>query len=237
MNFIMEEELVNRIRKLENELKSTKYLVIFLILMFIILAFQYITVQQKNQLTVNLVRTRGLILQDEKGRDRILMGNPLPYSELRKRTDKRAGLLMMDEMGNDRLFIGKQGALQVKGKLYNRIDQGWGFLVNDQHGNERGGLGMLDSLNSMVLGLNYPGREGIMIVAEPDHAFMAIHSDSEDHPSERMVFSCKRNAIEKTEIKISDQEGDDRIILQTASEDEPHLVYRKKNGLIKDLFQ
>lgn len=41
----MEEELVNRIIKLENELKSTKYLVVFLILMFIVLSYQYISVK------------------------------------------------------------------------------------------------------------------------------------------------------------------------------------------------
>ncbi len=233
----MEEELIKRILKLENELKSTKYLVIFLILMFMVLAYQYISVRQENQLTVELIRTRGLILQDDTGRDVMLMGDPIPYSEHRRRTDNREGLLVMDEAGQDRLFIGKQGSIQVEGKLFNRIDEGWGFLVNDQNGNERGGFGMLDSLNSMVMGLNYPGGEGIMLVTEPDHAFMVIHSDTEDIPKERLILSHERNTVEKTLIKISDHEADDRIIIRAISDEDPQLEYRKRSNIKNDLFQ
>jgi hypothetical protein len=233
----MEEELVNRILKLENELKSTKYLVVFLILMFIVLAYQYISIQQKGQLSVDLIRTRGLILQDEMGREVMLVGKPIPFSEQRRRTDVREGLLMIDENGHDRLFIGKQGALQVEGKLFNRNDKRWGFLLNDENGNERGSFTMLDSINSMMIGLNYPGREGILLVTEPDHAFMAIHADTGEKPRERMTLSYQRNADEKTQIKISDHEVDDRIIIQTVNDKDPLLEYRKKNGSKNDLFQ
>lgn len=233
----MEEELVQRILKLENELKSTKYLTIFLILMFMVLAYQYISVQRKNQLSVDLIRTRGLIIQDEKGRDFVLMGKPIPYSEERKRTDLTEGFLMMDENGIDRLFVGKQGALQRDGQLFDRIDQGWGILVNDQHGNERGAMGMLDSLNSMMLGLYYPGREGIMLVTEPDHAFMVIHADKQEDHSERILLEHERNKKEKSVIQLSDQEASDRIILRAVSQEEPSLEYVKRNGSRNDLFQ
>lgn len=233
----MEEKLVNRILKLENELKSTKYLVVFLILMFIVLSYQYISVQQKSQLSVDLIRTRGLIIQDEMGREVMMVGKPIPFSSQRKRTDAREGLLMIDENGNDRLFIGKQGPHQVEGKRFNRIDERWGFLVNDENGNERGGFGMLDSLNSMVMGLNYPGGEGIMLVTEPAHAYMVIHSDTEGIPKERLILSHEMNTVEKTLIKISDHEADDRIIIRAISEKDPQLEYRKRSNIKNDLFQ
>jgi len=233
----MEEELVARILKLENELKSTKYLVIFLILMFIVLAYQYISVQRKNQLSVDLVRTRGLVIQDEKGRDFMLFGSPIPYSEQRKRADLREGFLMMDENGNDRLLVGKLGTLQRDGQLYERTDQGWGFLVNDRYGNERGGMGMLDSLNSMMLGLNYPGREGIMLVTEPDHAFMVIHADTREDHSERIVLDYKKNTKETSVIQLSARETGDRITLRTVGQEKPSLEYVKKDGSRNDLFQ
>jgi hypothetical protein len=233
----MEEELIKRILKLENELKSTKYLVIFLIMMFIVLAYQYITVRQKDQLSVELIRTRGLILQDENGRDVMLMGYPVPYSKQRKRTDGLEGLLWMDVHGNDRLFMGSQGSLQVNGELYSRIDAGWGFLVNDQLGNERGGFGILDSLNSMVLGLNYPAGEGIVMVTEPDHAFMVFNADTDSSPRERIVLSHTGNGEEKTLIRLGDNLTDDRILICTARGEDPALEYLKRNGIKNNLFR
>lgn len=232
----MEEELINRILKLENELKSTKYLVIFLILMFIVLAFQYITVQQKNQLSVELIRTKGLILQDENGRDVMLMGYPVPYSGQRKRTDELEGILMMDVQGNDRLFMGKEGTFLVDGELFNRIDEGWGLLVNDQNGNERGGFGILDSLNAVVMGMNYPAGEGIMLVTEPEHAFILINSDTDEIPRERIVLSHEKNE-EETLIKLSDGEASERILIQAITGKNPAFEYLKKNGMKNQLFQ
>jgi hypothetical protein len=233
----MMEELTNRLLKLEKELKSTKYLVLFLILMFIILAYQYITVQQKSMITVDLIRTRGLIVQDQFGNDVMLLGSPVPFTKTRKRTDPLAGLLMMDQNGRDRLFLGKEGALQVDGKLFNRIDEGWGFLVNDKNGNERGGFGILDSLNSVILGLDYPGGEAIMLVAKPKNAFILINSDTVEYPRERIVLWHENSAGENTFIKMGDKKADDRIIVRTGSNREPSLEFHKTNGTKYDLLE
>lgn len=234
---MMEEELMDRIFKLENELKSTKYLVIFLILMFIILAYQYISVQQKNTISVEMVRTRGLVIQDQKGNDVILMGYPIPYSEARKRTDPVDGFLMVDKNGNDRLFMGKAGTLQVNGELFNRIDQGWGYMVNDSRGNERGHFSMLDSLNSIILGMDYPTGEGIMMVAQPDNAFIVINADTGGTARERIVLRHEMNGTEENFIKIGNEQSKGRVIIQASDMEDPSLIYRKMDGTENDLLR
>jgi hypothetical protein len=212
----MEEELVERILRLEKELKSTKYLVIFLILMFIMLAYQYITVQQKNAISVDLVRTRGLIIGDRNDKDAILMGFPIPSSEERKRTDPLDGLLMLDKNGHDRLFVGREKTMQVNDKMFNRTDQGWGFIVNDGRGNERGNFSMLDSLNSMVLGLDYPSGEGIMMVTQPESAFIVINSDTNAPGRERIVLMNEQNGREETYVRIGKENDKGTLYLRTA---------------------
>jgi hypothetical protein len=234
---MMEEELMDRIYKLENELKSTKYLVIFLILMFIILAYQYISVQQKNTISVEMVRTRGLVIQDQKGNDVILMGYPIPYSEARKRTDPVDGFLMVDKNGTDRLFMGKAGALQVNGELFNRIDQGWGFMVNDSRGNERGHFSMLDSLNSIILGMDYPTGEGIMVVAQPDNAFIVINADTSGTARERIILRHEMNGTEENFIKIGNEQSKGRVIIRASDMEDPSLIYRKMDGTENDLLR
>jgi len=233
----MEEELIDRIQKVEKELKSTKYLVVFLILMFVVLAYQYITVQQKNQLSVDLVKTRGLIIQDKYGKDIMLMGAPIPSTKARRRTDPLKGFLMLDGNGKDRLFMGQEGSIQVNGNLFNRIDKGWGFLVNGKNGNERGGFGILDSLNSMVLSMNYPSGEAIMMVAEPMNAFVQIKSDSGEYQRERILLSHQRNEYERTFIKLGDNSADERILIQAIEDREPSLEYLKRDGIKKDLLK
>lgn len=212
----MEEELVERILRLEKELKSTKYLVIFLILMFIMLAYQYVTVQQKNAISVDLVRTRALIIGDRNDKDAILMGFPIPSSEERKRTDPLDGFLMLDENGHDRLFVGREETMQVNDKMFNRTDQGWGFIVNDGRGNERGNFSMLDSLNSIVLGLDYQSGEGIMMVTQPESAFIVINSDTNGPGRERIVLMNERNGHEETYVRIGKENDKGTLYLRTA---------------------
>jgi hypothetical protein len=213
---IMDEELIERILRLEKELKSTKYLVIFLILMFIILAWQYISVQQKNAISVDMVRTRGLIIKGRDGKDAVLMGYPLPLSETRKRTDPLDGFLMLDQYGNDRLFVGKEGALQNNDKMFNRIDQGWGFLVNDGRGNERGNFSILDSMNSVILGLDYPTGEGIMMVAQPGSAFLVINADTSGPERERIILMNELDGREETYVRIGNGKNNDPLILKAS---------------------
>lgn len=210
----MEEELLERIQRLEKELKSTKYLIIFFILMFIMLAYQYITIQQKKIVSADMVHTKGLVIRDSDGQDVMLMGYPVPYSEDRKREDVMDGVLILDGNGNDRLFMGREGAVQVGGQTFSRIDNGWGFLVNDQGGNERGNFSMLDSLNAMVMGMDYPAGEGLMMAVQPGGAFLVINADTTGIARERIILRHERNGKEETFISVGNPDKKEPLILR-----------------------
>lgn len=55
----------------------------------------------------NVLRVRGLIIEDERGRARVLLGAPFPAIRERKRQDSTTeAMIFLDENGNDRLTLG-----------------------------------------------------------------------------------------------------------------------------------
>jgi hypothetical protein len=57
--------------------------------------------------TQQLVRTRGLIIVDEKGRDRIIMGAPVPDPpHIGKRKHPAHGMIILDDKGYERFGVG-----------------------------------------------------------------------------------------------------------------------------------
>lgn len=112
-----------------------------------------------------VIRTRGIVIVDDQGRERILLGAPIPSAKNRVRTDlarvkeiwgKRFpdsyldyyknynhnvnGMLVLDENGFDRLAVGDQTPDPNIGK---RVGPQTGMIWNDEEGFERGGLGIL----------------------------------------------------------------------------------------------
>jgi len=53
-----------------------------------------------------ILRVKGLIVEDAEGRERILIGAPVPVVSGRKRRDGAVGLLVLGENGADRIAIG-----------------------------------------------------------------------------------------------------------------------------------
>jgi hypothetical protein len=137
-----------------------------------------------------ILRTRGLIIEDASGRERILIGAPIPAAANRVRTDEaRAreswagrypdpdrymgfykgynhetnGILILDDHGYDRLALGDPVPDPNVGK---RIGPSTGMIINDEHGNERSGYGLLKvgDRYRVVLGLDSAqGREGLTL--------------------------------------------------------------------------
>lgn len=113
----------------------------------------------------DVLRARGLVITDPQGRDRILIGSPVPDSKARMRTDiervrrewapqlggdaymqrfvtydhEARGMLFLDENGYDRIVIGDGQPDPNTGK---RVVEATGFTFNDDRGFEVGGLGM-----------------------------------------------------------------------------------------------
>jgi hypothetical protein len=129
-----------------------------------------------------ILRARGLIIQDAQGRDRILIGAPVPDSAARVRTNFRKavdawgkrfpsmdwyktldnstnGILLLDDRGFDRIAIGDPTPDPNIGR---RISPATGIQINDQEGFERTGWGYFAAKGRVVLGLDSArGQEGV----------------------------------------------------------------------------
>ncbi len=137
----------------------------------------------------DVIRTRGIVITDAQGRDRILIGAPIPASRNRIRSDfekarnawggrypdfewyralehSTNGILVLDDQGYDRIVLGDPNPDPNIGK---RIAPVSGIAVNDQDGFERTGWGYFPTLNRTALGVDTPnGTEGVMIAVLDD---------------------------------------------------------------------
>ncbi len=134
-----------------------------------------------------VLRVRGIVVEDEAGRERILIGAPIPAAGNRVRTDLERvkqvwgpqfpeeyltfyrkyqhaanGMLILDEQGFDRIAIGDPVPDPNIGK---RIAPSTGFAVNDHRGFERTGYGVMrvNDQYRVVLGLDAKGAEGVVL--------------------------------------------------------------------------
>jgi hypothetical protein len=139
-----------------------------------------------------VLRVRGIIVEDSQGRERILIGAPIPYAANRVRTDTsrvRAlwsrrfpdpdqymryyagyrhsmnGMIVLDERGIDRVAVGDSVPDPNVGK---RIAPSTGIAINDSAGFERTGYGYLSTRPArVVLGLDgNDGREGAGFIVD-----------------------------------------------------------------------
>src|SRR5205807_7390696 len=89
----------------------------------------------------DVLRVRGLIIVDEKGRERILLGAPVPKTTGRKRQDDATGMLVLGEDGADRVAVGYTPDPQILGKVVKRISPSAGINFMDKNGMNRAGSG------------------------------------------------------------------------------------------------
>ena len=132
----------------------------------------------------DVIRAKGIVIVDEQGRERILIGAPIPQAKNRVRTNLEKvkevwgknfpkeymdwyknydhsanGMVILDENGFDRVAIGSTPDPNI-GK---RIGPGMGVVINDELGYERSGYQLINAKgkNRMVLGLDRTdGTEG-----------------------------------------------------------------------------
>jgi len=94
-----------------------------------------------------ILRVRGLVIEDAEGRPRALLGAPFPRVLGRKRQDEGSNaLVFLNEEGSDRLIVGEGIDPQIEGKVYAKekravVGSDYGVSITDGSGNERGGFG------------------------------------------------------------------------------------------------
>lgn len=138
-----------------------------------------------------VLRARGLVIVDAAGRERILIGAPVPAARHRLRTDTARvrrelapqfggvpadtymgyyrdyryavhGILVLDERGVDRVALGDSVPDPNIGR---RIGPSAGLMLNDARGFERSGYGVLTvgGRDRVVLGLDAKDGEAVVL--------------------------------------------------------------------------
>jgi hypothetical protein len=142
----------------------------------------------------HILRARGIIIEDDQGRDRILIGVPIPHSPHRLRTDEARvretwakrlggdeyieswkklehtahGIVFLNEEGYDKLILAEKTPDPNTGKRF--VDAA-GFTFNDDQGFERGGLGVsrtADGGYRVVLGMDDKVGEAVHLFTLED---------------------------------------------------------------------
>lgn len=178
----MEKDILKKIHEIESEYKKLKQLFIGFVCIMLVAGFSLaFTATNK----FDLIRTKGIIIEDETGKDRILIGAPIPHSKDRVRTDTNLvrkffaseinpqnknqymkwyknyrhsayGMVVMNEKGIDVMQLGDKLSDPNVGR---RIFLPTGILLNNQKGLEVGGFGTHtfdDGRSGVALGLDDP---------------------------------------------------------------------------------
>ena len=99
--------------------------------------------------TADVLRARGLIIEDGEGHRRIVLGDADPSSSSGA-TRYSGTLVFKSKSGQDRILIGQEPNPLLNGKVYPRVAPAWGMLVNAPDGTERGGFGYLDGRGASI---------------------------------------------------------------------------------------
>ena len=188
----MNQEIISLNHELQKLKSRSKKMSAFFFLCFAILGTLLIFNLKKSH-SDKVIRVQGIIVEDSSGRERILIGTPIPFAENRARTDtskiketwaKRFdsrymelykdyahdanGIVILDENGWDKIIVGDPAPDPIIGK---RIGKSTGVIINDDQGLERTGYGILnvEGQNRVVLGLDSSnGTEGANLFVMPD---------------------------------------------------------------------
>src|SRR5216683_5145136 len=170
-----------RIEKLEKQVKWLGACVLILATVVVLL----ITLAAKSEPDgAKILRARGLIIEDDQGRERILIGAPIPAAKNRVRTDfDRAKALWGEEFGEKRMASYRDvnnetdGIVILSADGFDRVAIGdpvpdpnlgkrnapaTGVVINDTRGFERTGYSVhpLGGRDQVMLGLDYAGTNG-----------------------------------------------------------------------------
>jgi len=131
-----------------------------------------------------IIKVKGIVVVDEKGRERVLIGAPIPASKDRVLTDKNKalaawknkipenhpywehfselnskafGMIVLDENGFDRLAVGDQLPDANTGK---RVGTATGLTIHNKTGYERAGFGLIETPDGSRVGLGMDDEHG-----------------------------------------------------------------------------
>lgn len=223
----MDMSIASRIDRIERRLRFYRYA---FLASFIVLAFVVSSNVFGSPDAAEILRVKGLIIEDSQDRPRIIMGAPAPEVVGRKRKDELVGIAYLDENGFDRLTFGQEPDPMSVGGIKPRRIGGVGVLIHDKEGIERGGYGVLDD-GTAVLTLDWP-KTGEAVALSSNEQFSAIGLF---HRSEPGVYRDALTLVVKPEdnqsfFKITDTSNTQRVKVQTTGTENTLVKLFDENG-------
>jgi len=189
-------------RQLEQQKKQLNRVIAFTALLLLVFSSQFLfsfTESNENK----ILRAKGIVIVDDHGRERILIGATLPQAVNRVRTDtarvralwskrfgnanqymkwyqeynhQANGILILDEQGYDKVCLG-DGVPDAN--IGQRIGKQTGLIFCDNEGFERGGIGVINlenKKNRVIMALdgeNGTDATGISVMEDGETGFFA----------------------------------------------------------------
>lgn len=180
------EFLQNEVKLLSRKLRAV-YVIFGAMLLVQAAMFLGVTTQADSEIVDNsgkIIKTKGIIVVDEKGRERVLIGAPIPGSHDRVLTEKAkalaawkskipedhpywsefhklhtaaVGMLVLDENGFDRVAVGDRLPDANTGR---RIGDATGLTIHNERGFERAGFGLIRTGETSRVGLGMDDEHG-----------------------------------------------------------------------------
>jgi len=185
-----------------------------LVLALVVMATVVVRSAEAARTERGVLRLRGLVIEDERGRPRLLLGAPTPSVSGRTRQEPVSGIVLLGSNGADRVVIAYPGLEpQVMGKVQTRSIPvpSAGLLINDAEGNERAGLGASDDGNRVSLGLDYADRDAMGLLVSPTFSGLATFARSGEHNDQITVGVLKDGTAT---FKLADSNGDEGVIVE-----------------------
>lgn len=197
---------------LKRQVKHLQIMCASCLLLLVVVGTSGFALQEKAGDRATVLHLRGLVIEDEQGRPRILLGSPTPTTAGRKRPEPVDGIVLLGPNGADRFVVSYPGyEPQVLGKVAKRTYDApsAGFMINDADGNERIGLGTSDDGTRSVLGMDYSDRDAMGLVVSPNFTGLAMFARTGPH-NDQITMGITKNGT--ATAKLANTDGDEGII-------------------------
>lgn len=214
----------------------------WLLVLVCVLAVGAVTGAARSLGTQDVVRTRGLVVVDEEGNERVVVGAPMGEASDDPKLKDAVGLAVKDTAGRLNVAVGARSpAVLPGGEVVERVRSGVGVTVYDPRtGGERGGFGAMED-GGALLCLDYAAepKEAACVSVAPEDRHAAFYlngtpgEDAYDRAS--MVVGADGAGVIKI-LGTGEHEGGVRI--ETREGRLPSLmVYDSAGNVARDLIR
>ncbi|HEY0930748.1 MAG TPA: hypothetical protein VGE27_12580 [Gemmatimonas sp.] len=185
-----------------------------------------------------VLRVRGIIVEDSLGRPRIVIGAPLTLPG-RTAAQSGDGIAVLSPTGALQTALGAPTpAPMINGTVVNRVGGSAGFVIADPDGNERGGMGAFpDGRANVCLDYAKGVKEAACLVtfANDQMAGLVVNGLPGEKAFDRVTALVGKGGW--AQMKISAPTGQESAILRSTGTDRAQLmVYDSATKSYKDVL-